>query len=90
MCFLSLGVADEAHKVETNTHALFVDYKNVFENQYHLDVVNFCCCCCCCCCHAFMGCNVHTPAAKKERDKSFQLRTKGTGLEIECQYTSQE
>ena len=41
MCFLSLGVADEAHKVETNTHALFVDYKNVFENQYHLDVVNF-------------------------------------------------
>ena len=41
MCFLSLGVADEAHKVETNTHALFVDYKNVFENQYHLDVLNF-------------------------------------------------
>ena len=45
MCFLSLGVADdEAHKVQTNPQALFVDYKNLFKNQYHLDVVDFCCC----------------------------------------------
>ena len=68
MCFLSLGVADEAHKVETNTHALFVDYKNVFENQYHLDVVNFCCCCCC---PAFMGCNVIHLQRKRKGTKVF-------------------
>ena len=44
MCLFFKGVADEAHKVQTNPQALFVDYKNLFKNQYHLDVVDFFCC----------------------------------------------
>ena len=66
MCLFFKGVADEAHKVQTNPQALFVDYKNLFKNQYHLDVVDFLLLL------YFMGWNVHRPA-KKKRVKKFQL-----------------